>query len=119
MKNKHILFVVTIIACLIGTTSFAGALKERMMQRAPAIATLKAQGVVGENRAGFLEFRNAPQQEALVQAENADRKKAYTAIAKKNGGSIKKVGEIRAEILARKAPSGTWLQNPDGQWYQK
>ncbi len=120
MKNsKYLIAIVTLAVCLIGATAMAGGLKNRMKQRAPAIATLKAQGIVGENRVGFIEFRSAPQQENLVRTENADRKTIYTAIAKKRGVSVEKVGKTRAEVLAQKAPAGTWLQKDNGKWYQK
>jgi len=118
-NNKHLVFIITIVLCMIAATAVAGSLKERMKQRAPAIAAIKAEGIVGENWAGFIEFRGAPQQEDLVRAENSDRKTVYTAIARKRGVSIEEVGKMRSEIIAQKAPKGTWLQNPDKSWYKK
>ena len=118
-SNKYIVAIVAIAICLIGTAAIAGGLKDRMKQRAPAVAALKAQGIVGENWAGFIEFRGAAQQEDLVRAENADRKIVYTAIAKKRGVSMEEVGKTRAAIIAQKSPAGTWLQDPSGPWYQK
>jgi len=118
MRNKFILTIIAVV-CLMAATASAQGLKERMIERAPAIAELKEKGVVGENWAGFIEFRGAPQQEDLVRAENADRKAVYTAIAQKRGVSAEDVGKLRSQHIAEKAPAGTWLQRQSGEWYQK
>ena len=84
------------------------------------IRELLKNGVVGENKAGFLEFvGQKKQKEDVVAAENADRKKVYKNIAKKQGTTVQLVGERRALQIAKKAKPGTWLQDQSGKWYQK
>lgn len=119
MNKKHIITLVTIVVCLIGTIAMAGGIKERMIQRKPVIDTLLAQGVIGENNQGFLEFRAAQQQADVVNAENADRTTVYNAISKKTGASPAIVGQRRAAQIAQQAQAGEWLQDASGQWYQK
>ncbi len=120
MKNsRYILVIVTLAACLIGSVALAGSIKERMKERAPVVASLRAQGVVGENNQGFLEFRGPQSQAAVVQAENADRALVYKAIAKKTGTTPGVVGQRRAAQIVQQVPTGTWLQNPGGKWYRK
>lgn len=119
MNKKHLITLVTIVACLFGTIAMAGGIKDRMIQRKPVIDSLLAQGVIGENTQGLLEFRAAPQQADVVNAENADRTTVYNAIAQKTGTTPAVVGQRRAAKIAGKAPAGTWLQNASGQWHQK
>jgi uncharacterized protein YdbL (DUF1318 family) len=98
----------------------AGAIKQRMLQRLPVIESLKAQGIVGENNKGYLEFvGNKRAREDVVAAENADRRQVYTAIAGQQGASVEVVGVHRAAQLAQSAAPGTWLQDANGRWYRK
>ncbi|MFZ5766099.1 MAG: YdbL family protein [Thermodesulfobacteriota bacterium] len=116
-----------LLVLLTALLSFAGSclgagdeIKQRMMERLPIITGLKARGVVGENRAGLLEFRSDKRQEAaLIEAENADRRTVYTTIARQQGVDPGLVGARRALQIAEQAPPGTWLQKADGSWYQK
>ena len=81
--SKIIAFVL-ITTFATGISAFADDIKTRMKQRLPVIIELKAQGIVGENNAGYLEFIGAKREKAdVVAAENNDRKTVYTAIAKK------------------------------------
>ena len=102
---------------------FAGAndIKARMQQRLPTIVKLKADGVVGENNKGYLEFvpGAAKKDPNTVSAENNDRQAVYGAIAKQQGTSPQLVGERRAKQIGQKASSGSWLQDPAGKWYKK
>lgn len=88
-------------------------------RRLAIIKALKMKGVVGENNRGLLEFRGTRQAEDVVDQENAERVKTYKKIAKNQKVAWEKVGEQRAAQLAKDAPAGTWLQNPDGQWRRK
>ncbi len=102
---------------------FAGAndIKARMQERLPNIVKLKSAGLVGENNKGYLEFvPGAAKKEAgVITAENNDRKKVYSAIAKQQGATAEVVGERRAIQIGQKASSGEWLQNKSGKWYKK
>jgi uncharacterized protein YdbL (DUF1318 family) len=98
------------------------ALKERFRLRKPAIDELKAQGIVGENNRGYLDFRAdapAPAQQELVNAENGDRKALYEAIAQQTSTSADLVGRRRALQIVEEAAPGQWIQNEDGSWRQK
>ncbi|MFH1217944.1 MAG: YdbL family protein [Pseudomonadota bacterium] len=95
-------------------------IKNRMKERLPVLNSLKVGGVIGENNAGFLEFRSSnKKQAALVNDENSDRRQVYEAIAKQQGVDPGLVGSRRALQIAGQAAGGTWLQKPDGSWYQK
>ena len=101
---------------------FAGAneIKARMKSRLPAISQLKSAGIVGENNRGYLGFVTSVKKEvSLVNAENSDRKKVYSAIAKQQGTSDDLVGQRRAKQIASRAKSGEWLQDDSGKWYKK
>lgn len=96
------------------------AIKAEMEKRLPAIVELKSKGIVGEDNSGYLQFVGGKREkEAVVQAENQDRKKVYSAIAEKEGVSINQVGQRRAKHIAEKSKKGEWLQDQDGKWHQK
>lgn len=98
-------------------------LKQRFLQRKPLLEDMKNQGWVGENNLGFLSFRGAAGQSKentqVVQAENEDRKTVYAEIAAKVNTSVADVGKRRAAQIATLAAAGQWLQDADGNWYQK
>ena len=98
-------------------------LKERFLQRKPLLENLKNQGWVGENNLGYLEIRSSAGQTKenvqLVQAENEDRKTVYAEIALKVNTAIEEVGKRRAVQIAALAAVGHWLQDIEGNWYQK
>ncbi|HAR67863.1 MAG TPA: DUF1318 domain-containing protein [Lentisphaeria bacterium] len=116
---KHLLLTFL----LLSTTTFAASLstiKAQMKARAGEIATLKASGHLGEDAKGLLSVRTAtPAATATAQAENADRKLVYRALAAKAGGSADAVGQRAAARYAERSPAGTWLQAVDGTWSQK
>jgi len=100
-----------------------GAVKARMKERVKKIAALKMEQAVGENNRGYLDVRapaklDAPAR-ALVEAENADRRLVYQAIAEATHTTVELVGRRRAEQLREDAASGVLLQREDGSWYEK
>ena len=123
MKNKIFttavsLFIISFL--FINASAFAESIKARMKARLPAILELKEKGVVGEDKNGLLQFvGQKKEKEDLIAAENADRKKVYSHIAKQQGTTAQLVGERRALQIAQKAKPGTWLQDQSGKWYQK
>ena len=123
MKRKTIIAIlpVFILGILITNAySSSKAIKQRMIDRLPVIKSLKANGIVGENNAGYLEFVGQKKEKAdVIQAENKDRKLVYGAIAKQQGTTVELVGKHRAIQLANKAQPGEWLQDAAGKWYQK
>jgi uncharacterized protein YdbL (DUF1318 family) len=98
-------------------------LKERFLQRKPLLEQIKNQGWIGENNLGFLVFRSTAGQSKenleVVNAENEDRKIVYAEIAVKLNVSVEEVGKRRAAQIAALTAVGHWLQDADGNWYQK
>ncbi len=96
-------------------------LRGRIAERLPTIDTLKRAGRSGESNTGFLVARSeldAPE-EAIVRAENADRKLIYSMIAIKAASTREKVGRFRADIIRELSKAGIWLQDDKGNWYRK
>jgi len=98
-------------------------LKERFLQRKPLLDKMKDQGWIGETNLGFLAFRGEAgktrENEHLVQAENRDRGTVYAEIAAKVNTGVVEVGKRRAAQIAALAAAGHWLQDAEGNWYQK
>lgn len=113
-------FVVFVIALIVAQTTWADGIKNRMMARLPAINELKAQGIVGENNQGYLEFRTADRSQAkVVDAENTDRRAVYEAIASRQNTNPEFVGQTRAAQIAPTQAAGTWIQDSGGNWSKK
>ena len=127
VKTHSIFYAIIALFTLVIFTAegncFAGAndIKARMQQRLPTIVKLKADGLVGENNKGYLEFvPGAARKEAdLIAAENNDRKSVYSAIAKQQGTKEQLVGARRAIQIGEKASTGEWLQDTSGMRYKK
>ncbi len=123
MKNRSFFLSLLTLLCLfiaLPAISQGASIKDRMAQRLPAINELKSAGIVGENNKGFLEFRTGNKsRQDIVNEENGDRKKVYTAIAQKQGVNPQLVGERRAKMIADKGQKGQWFQGADGKWYKK
>lgn len=127
MKKYPMFHVVyTLLVLLTFTTEglcFAGAsdIKARMQERLPTIVQMKADGIIGENNQGFLEFvpGAAKKNESVVSAENNDRQVVYNAIAKQQNTTAELVGQRRAIQIAENASSGEWLEDESGKWYKK
>lgn len=100
----------------------AQTIKQNMLQRLPRINELKKLGLIGENRQGFLEAVNekpAADDQALLEAENADRKAVYEAIARQQGTTAELVGQLRAKKIYEQAKSGEFLKQEGGSWAKK
>ena len=104
----------------------AATIKKNMAERKPKIENLKKAGSVGENKDGYLEAMKKDKDDKevklsdddtkLIEAENKDRKAVYAAIAKKEGSTVEKVGELRAKQIRSKAAEGEFIQGEDGKW---
>ena len=98
----------------------AATIKKNMADRKPKIEELKKAGTIGENKSGYLEvMKDAKVEDAdkkLLEDENKDRKTVYAAVAKKEGSTVDKVGEIRAKQIRSKAKEGEYIQGEDGKW---
>ena len=97
------------MACIvIATTVSADALsdaKERRKARQDAIHQIVKAGDAKEGDQGYLEPKEgiASDKEALIKAENADRKVGYEAIAKANSKTVEEIGKKAAEINRKRA----------------
>lgn len=121
-RQKLVVLLALVTTAFICTTLDvqASALKDRMLARVPAINSLKDKGLIGENNAGYLEYRtNARPQQELISAENQDRKTVYAEIAKKQNADIALVGQRRARQIRDIGGGGHWFQKPDGAWYRE
>lgn len=121
MKKTNISLLLALFFCfLFVIPTHSASIKERMAGRIPEINKLKDQEAIGENNEGFLEYRipDRPKQN-IVDNENKDRGIVYKIIAKREGASVKLVGERRAKMIAKKGKKGHWYQNPEGVWYKK
>ena len=96
-------------------------IKSRMADRLPAVLHLLSDGKVGENNVGLLEARASldSEEKEIVKAENEDRTVVFEAIGQPYGKSPQEVGKQRAGDFARRAPPGSWIQQPDGRWIKK
>ena len=121
MVRKHLNFICLICAVLcIGTLAFAGGIKERMLNRQPAILELKNKGVIGETNGGYLGFvSSARAGEDVVAAENQDRNAIYTHIAQQQNISVDLVAKRRAQQLIERMAAGHFYQNASGAWVKK
>ena len=123
MKQRTIMKILTLLVIglfVFGVSVFADDIKARMKNRLPVIKKLKAQGIVGEDNKGYLQFVGGNKAKAdVVAAENKDRKTVYTAIAKQQGTTAELVGKRRALQITKKAAPGEWVQDAGGNWIQK
>ncbi len=113
------LAVALVLICLTSLTVYAESLRERMARREPEIVTMKADGILGENNIGLLEYRGRELHLAIVKEENEDRLKLYKAMGRKMNKTFTEVGRLRAIQIAGESPAGTWLQDAGGKWYRK
>ena len=119
--HRAIAILFLLAACLQATADNGDGIKQRMRDRLPAITALKIAKTVGEDNKGYLQVLGniAAADRAVVEAENADRKVVYAAIAAKTGATAEVVGQKRAASIAESSASGVMLQAPDGVWYEK
>ena len=110
-----------IASSLAASAASLGQVKSAMKARQPAIQSLWAEAKIGENNQGFVEARAdlSGKEQKLVQAENADRKIVYQAIARSTQATAEQVGVQRAVQISKRASRGLWLQDAEGKWYRK
>jgi uncharacterized protein YdbL (DUF1318 family) len=123
MKRKVLMGIISLALSsgfIFSVMAFGQDIKARIKARRPVILELKAAGIIGENSAGYLEFRGSTKKnEDVVNAENSDRKIVYKKIGEKTGTTTEVVGQRRALKIAELAKPGDWLQNASGKWYRK
>ncbi len=109
---------------------------EEMSQRLPRLTALFDSGAVGLTNQGLVTVREkakvAPQDEALITAENKSRKVVVSAMAKAifkitgqevtkaaQGQVMGKAAATFAEARREAARPGWWIQGANGRWMQK
>ncbi|MBI2353592.1 MAG: DUF1318 domain-containing protein [Deltaproteobacteria bacterium] len=109
---------------------------DEMSRRLPRINALFSSGVIGLTSQGLVSVRDktkiTAQDEALVQAENQNRKTVVTSMAKAIVKLTKqpetkavmeqmlgKAAATFAETKRESAKPGWWIQLPNGRWVQK
>ncbi|MDD4537726.1 MAG: DUF1318 domain-containing protein [Lentisphaeria bacterium] len=100
----------------------AATIKQNMINRLPAIAAMKSKGLAGEDNRGYLaavSSQLSAADQAVIDAENADRKVVYEAIAKQTGATADLVGKQRAKQLAAQAAAGEFVMDENGAWTKK
>jgi hypothetical protein len=82
----------------------------------------KRDGLLGERADGYVGVvlaEPAAELQALADDVNARRRAAYQEIARQNGTSIDAVAALAGRKLVERAPSGQWVTDASGRWYQK
>ena len=92
-------------------------------ERKPKIDALKAAGTIGEANNGLLAPVPGAALDAdafaLITAANADRTTMFKNVADGQNTTPDVVAKRRAARIAEDAPTGTHIQDPDGNWKQK
>ncbi len=115
------LFVVAAAVAALGVA--AGAAFAQTAQQKALIDSAKVEGVVGEQADGYLGFRVASSDPALVQAvtvTNDARREAYARRGQAAGttGAVAGARMFESQLLPR-ISSGEWYRNAQGQWVQR
>ncbi|OHB32710.1 MAG: hypothetical protein A2X84_13265 [Desulfuromonadaceae bacterium GWC2_58_13] len=105
------------------------AIRESMKQRADSLFPYLDAGQVGIGRDGLLkarstdglDLRSRGEVNRLVAAENGDRQRLYTEIARANGLADKtaEIQAIFADSWRDQAASGWFVETKDGSWNRK
>jgi len=122
MKKITALFILFCLCLPALQANNAETIKQNMIKRLPRIQELKKDGLIGENQQGYLEAVQSSLPAAdkeLIEAENADRKSVYEAIARQQGTTAELVGKLRAKKIFEQAKSGEFLKQEDGTWKKK
>ena len=113
-RSHKNLFVTLALICgitFLPATAFALSLRDA-----------KAQGLVGEQRNGYLGTTTPNPSDAvkaLVSDINGKRRAEYQGIAARNGTPLTAVEKVAAEKAINMTPKGQFYQNPQGAWVRK
>ncbi len=94
--------------------------------RSGEIQQLKNDGVIGEDRDGYLEIIRKPKDtkyltyaQGVVDSENADRSFLYLANAQAQNKPLELVERDYAQLWSDRAFPGEWVQKENGTWIRK
>ena len=82
----------------------------------------KADGLIGEQANGYIGLvkQNVPADiKKLVNEANANRKKGYQSIAKKQGTSMAEVEKVGGQTAIEKTLRGNYIRDTSGVWRKK
>ncbi|MFH1641082.1 MAG: DUF1318 domain-containing protein [Candidatus Omnitrophota bacterium] len=86
----------------------------RRKSRTTELYALEKNGIVGENKMGLVEVRDASRADAsvkqIIKAENSDRMVIYKSLASGNNISVEEMQKLYSKRLYKDAPSGTPIQ---------
>lgn len=123
------LTLLALCAIVLSTPAFAAdhtaakaELKSSFDLRTTQLSTAKAAGSLGECTDGTIALAGDlvdTNLSAIIEAENADRKKLYQLLASETGTSAAQIGERNAMRNYQNAKVGEWLRTRDGVWKKK
>lgn len=123
------MFFTTVVIALAGLFAFNAPLMAQdsiesvtksMQARYRDLYKAKLQGKIGETIEGFVAaVQGGGDVQSLINAENADRRKLYQLLAKKEGVTVDEVAQTAAARNFRNAGPEEWLRGPNGKWVQK
>jgi uncharacterized protein YdbL (DUF1318 family) len=95
--------------------------------RSGEIQGLKNDGVVGEDRDGYLDLINKrpidpkykTYAEGIISAENGDRSFLYLSNAQIQNKPLEMIEQEYAQLWSDRAFPGEWIQKENGTWIQK
>lgn len=94
--------------------------------RSGQIQQLKNDGVVGEDRDGYLDMKSPPKDatyltyaQGVVSAENADRSFLYLSNAQAQNKPLEMIERDYAQMWSDRAFPGEWVQKENGTWTRK
>ena len=141
IKNRPLLLILLIPAILSGSAALAdnettdlddtvmqgsgapdlSTLKNQLMEREDQINELMDQGLVGITNEGLYSIRGdiSPMQSKHVQEQNDDLKAYYDIVAKEKGEDVEKVQKNSAAQMIKDAGPQVWVQDGEGDWFQK
>lgn len=99
-------------------------LKKRFEARHAKLLGYKTAGKVGETAGGYVmvvkaEYASDTAMNAVLEAENADRKALYAILAKEQGQTVAYIGRQNAIFKFKKAGPDEYFRGRDGVWRQK
>jgi len=105
-------------------------IRDRLSKRVEEVVVQKRAGVLGESRDGMLVLKEpgklkklfSKKIEVLVSDENKDRTELYAEVLSSNALPATRLIDVKrsfARSFQAESPSGTWLQDADGNWVQK
>ncbi len=136
MRNLKILGILIILAASLTPLSVRAEAKYALKEMTPEVsaalearrarfdnlADLKSKGMVGEDNHGYVKaLVSDPEVEAVVDAEDNDRKLVYTTIAEQNGltGEMETIEKVFGDVQHEKAKPGEKIQDANGLWITK